>query len=536
MLDIKKLTNKIPLMLAALFSAASVATVIYYIIYPSAAFFHYDCADTILWAQASYDAKALFNPDFGYAAMLPFGGAMLMAPFIGIFGVSMTTHHIGMVIFALLMFAAVWFLFRSLKFSHSASLAAVGFTAMILCSGTKLREMFFEHSIYYSISVVIICVLLSLLLRLKESYDNDSIKKFVFLAACIIVFSVCSALDGMQVISMSIVPVIFAAAAEVILNKEDKIFSDRNKFSLYFCFICGGSAIIGLWILLLCSKDVSAGYANAYTSYSNMDQWLENLGKFPAHWFSLFGVDAEYGKSIFSLHSIINLIRIASAAIIAVVPLIALFFYKKFDFGSKILILTHFGTSAVIMFGYVFGLLSAAGWRLSPMVCTGLFVCLAAFRTAKNYILPMRFSVIALCVLLLMSGISFVSIAKMEKNGIAENPKYQLAVLLEERGLKNGFASFWNAHAITVLSDSEITVRNIDIKEEGIIKAKYQTNKSWYENDGETEEYFVLLTSEEIHTFQNTDEWECFEAMAKDSYEIAEGYHIFTFDSTFFLD
>ena len=73
-------------------------------------------------------------------------------------------------------------------------------------------------------------------------------------------------------------------------------------------------------------------------------------------------------------------------------------------------------------------------------------------------------------------------------------------------------------------------------KEEGIIKAKYQTNKSWYENDGETEEYFVLLTSEEIHTFQNTDEWDFFEAMAKDSYEIAEGYHIFTFDSTFFLD
>ena len=56
------------------------------------------------------------------------------------------------------------------------------------------------------------------------------------------------------------------------------------------------------------------------------------------------------------------------------------------------------------------------------------------------------------------------------------------------------------------------------------------------ENDGETEEYFVLLTSEEIHTIQNTDEWDFFEAMAKDSYEIAEGYHIFTFDSTFFLD
>lgn len=536
MLNIKKLKDKLPLILAALFAAASVITVIYYIICPSEAYFHSDCADTILWAQASYDAKSLFNPDFGYAAMLPFGGAMLMAPLIGIFGVSMTTHHIGMVLFALLMFAAVWFLFRSLKFSIPLSLAAVGLTAMLLCSGTKLREMFYEHSIYYSISVVIICVLISLYLRLKDSFENDKIQKFIVLAVCLVIFSACSALDGMQVISMSIVPVIFAVAAEILLNKENKIFSVRNKFPLYFCLICGGSAIIGLWLLLLLSQGISAGYANAYTSYSNMEDWLSNLGKFPMHWFGLFGVDAEYGKSIFSISSIVNLIRIASAAIIAVVPIISLVFYKKFDYRSKILILTHFGVSSVIMFGYVFGLLSAAGWRLSPMVCTGLFVCIAAFRTAKDYVLPMRFSVIAACILILMSGISFVDIAKMEKNGIAENPKYQLSVLLEEKGLTNGFASFWNSHAITVLSDSRVTVRNIDIKEEGIIKAKYQANKTWYDSDEGVNEYFVLLTETELDTLKESAEWEFFEMMATDSFEISEGYHVFLFNSTFFLN
>ena len=90
--------------LTALFALGSLAAVIYYIIYPSAEFLHSDCTDTILWAQASYDGRSLFNPDFGYAAMLPFGGTMLMIPFIGIFGVSMTTHHIGMVLFTLLFF------------------------------------------------------------------------------------------------------------------------------------------------------------------------------------------------------------------------------------------------------------------------------------------------------------------------------------------------------------------------------------------------------------------------------------------------
>ena len=91
--SILKLKKIFAYVAAAVFAAISVSGVIYYIIYPSGAFFHADCSDTILWAQASYDSGSLFNPDFGYAAMLPFGGTMLMIPFIGIFGVSMTTRN-----------------------------------------------------------------------------------------------------------------------------------------------------------------------------------------------------------------------------------------------------------------------------------------------------------------------------------------------------------------------------------------------------------------------------------------------------------
>ena len=54
-LDVLKLKNRLATAAAAIFAAASLAAVIYYIIYPSAKYFHADCSDTILWAQASYD-------------------------------------------------------------------------------------------------------------------------------------------------------------------------------------------------------------------------------------------------------------------------------------------------------------------------------------------------------------------------------------------------------------------------------------------------------------------------------------------------
>lgn len=533
--NLQKLKKTLVLAVAAIFAAASLATVIYYIIYPSEAFFHADCSDTILWAEASYDSGSLFNPDFGYAAMLPFGGTMLMIPFIGIFGVSMTTHHIGMVLFTLLFFASVFLLCRSLKFSYPLSLSAVGILAMTLCASAKLREIFYEHVIYYSISVLILCVLLSLLIKFKAAFESDkSQKQLVLITFCTVLFSACSALDGMQIIATGILPVLFAAVAEIFLEKDRKLFAKENRVSIYYCLICGFSAIIGMWILAFASEGVSAGYASAFSQYANMDEWLSNLGKFPMHWFALFGVDAGYGMGIFSFESILNIIRIASAAIIAIVPVIALIFYKKFDLGSRLLILAHFGTSAVIMFGYVFGILSAANWRLSPMICTGILVCFTAFNTARKYVLPLRFSVIAACVLVLMSGISFKTVAEMDKNGIESNEKYQLAQTLEENGLTYGYATFWNSQAITVLSDSRVRAANIEINEDGIAPCAYQANQNWFEPQEGIDEYFVLASDYEISVLQETVDWNLFEMLATDVIEI-EGYKIYIFKSLLFL-
>lgn len=518
---------------AMFFAVLSVTGVIYYIIYPSGAFFHADCTDTILWAQASYDSGLLFNPDFGYAAMLPFGGTMLMIPFIGIFGVSMTTHHIGMVLFTLLLFASVLFLCRSLKFSVPLSLTALGTFGMVLCSSAKLREIFYEHVIYYSICVFIICVMLALFIKFREYLEKNQVIKLIIITFVTVIFTACASLDGMQVIATAVVPVFMAAVIEIFFNKE-KLFSKKSRSSLYFCIISGFSVILGLILLSALDNGVSAGYAGAYSSYSNMNEWLTNLLKFPEHWFTLFGVDAHYGMSLFSPESIINMIRIATAVLIAVIPFVALIFYKKFDFSSKILILAHFSMTAVIMFGYVFGILSAVNWRLSPIICTGLLVCFAAFRCAKKYIVPQRISAVVMCILVLMSIISFRTVAEMDKNGIENNEKHSTIQYLKENGLTYGYATFWNSQVITVLSDSEVRAANIDVNENGIAPCPYQANQKWFEPQEGVEKYFVLLSHGEIGTLMSTDDWAYFESPDIETYE-TDDYTVYVFNSTDFL-
>ncbi len=532
--DLLKLKKFLIYAVSAFFAAISVTGVIYYIIYPSAAYFHADCTDTILWAQASYDAKALFNPDFGYAAMLPFGGTMLMLPFIGIFGVSMTTHHIGMVLFTLLLFASVFMLCRSLEFSFPLSMTALGAFAAVLCASEKLREIFYEHVIYYSICVFIICVLLSLFVKFKESLESAKIKKLAVVIAGTVLISACAALDGMQVIATGVVPVLFAAVAEMLFNKRP-LLSKESRSSLYFCFISGFSVIAGLAILGAVDNGVSASYAGAYSSYSNMNEWLTNLFKFPEHWFSLFGVDAHYGMSLFSIESIVNMVRMATAVIIILAPFAALMVYKKLSFGARALVLAHFGLSGVILFGFVFGILSAANWRLSPMICTGLLVCFAVFKAVKRMIIPQRIGAAAMCVIILMSGISFATVAKMDKNGEEHNEKYAVIQYLKENGLNYGYATFWNSQVITVLSDSSVRAANVDVNEGGIAPCAYQANLNWFKEQEGINKYFVLLSSYEEATLMETDDWIYFDSLPIERHT-AEGYIIYVFNSTEFLN
>lgn len=532
---INKIKKPLVLTAAALFLTLAVGAVIYYIIWPSGAYFHADCSDTILWAQASYDSKSLFNPDFGYAATLPFGGTMLMLPFIGIFGVSMTTQHIGMVLFALLMLASFCLMCRSVGMSVPASLFTTGVTALTLCASEKLREIFYEHVIYYSICAVMICVLLSLVIRFEDSMAQGNRRKAAVFAALAAVFAACGALDGMQIVATGILPVIFAVAANIMLDKDNKIFSAANRNAGIAIASAAVGTAIGLLIYAALSAGAGVGYANAYSSYANMDEWLGNLGKFPQEWFALFGVDAHYGMGIFSPESIVNIVRLGASVIILIVPIFGLVFMHKLEKRQRYAVFAHFGISAVIMFGYIFGILSAANWRLSPMICSGIFASAATFTGLRKSRISVRFEAITACLLALLSLVSAVTIARMEPNGVENNAKYPIICELRSRGLNYGYATFWNSQVITVLSDSEVRAANIDVNEDGIAACRYQANMKWFEEQEGVDKYFVLLSDSEVETLRATADWALVNALATEIIPL-DGWTVYLFDSTDFLD
>ena len=150
---IKEIIYRVMKILSNASGFAALGIVLYYIIFISKGFYHGDCSDTIMWAEAMVEGNTLMNPDFRYAALLPFGGNLIMAPFVAIFGYGMKAQIIGMVIFALLFTFTVTFFCKSANLNYSWCSITTAFVLLILCSSEKLREIFWCHIIYYSLGV-----------------------------------------------------------------------------------------------------------------------------------------------------------------------------------------------------------------------------------------------------------------------------------------------------------------------------------------------------------------------------------------------
>ncbi|MBO5022754.1 MAG: hypothetical protein J6D11_00340 [Clostridia bacterium] len=535
-----KVYRAIPTVLCWFYAILSLAAVLYYTIWPAEGYFHSDCTDTIFWAQASVDGGAVFNPDFCYAALLPFSASVWLVPLIKIFGVTMTTHIIGMVIFGLLFFLSIIFVCRSLEWSWNITLLTTGSVMLLLSSSDKMREIMWGHVIYYSLGLLILFVGLGILVRMCKNFELGKMAKGYVWAALLFVFMMLGATNGLQCIAIYTLPIVAGIAAEIFFNSKEKLISRHNMFHIFGILILCAATFSGLILLNVLKGDIVAGYANAYSLLDDVANWVDNLLLFPESYLSLFGIKIADGASLGSMETISALVKTVVAAAILVLPLVLLLCYRKIkERNTKILLWAHIAVSAVIMVGFICGRLSAGNWRLIPMVGTSILVSFAAIRemfAMENCALVWkRVGVVMLIVPLMGSLVNFKAVTDMPKDYGKDNELHVLAEFLEEQELEYGYATFWYSQSLTLISDSEVRVRcvNADSKN-GVTPYYYQTNKTWYEDQDGVEKYFVALTNYESSIVSYNSEWKALlEAHLLETYTCGN-FKIFVFDVNIF--
>lgn len=478
----------------------------YYVLFPSRGYFHSDTTDTIMWAEASYESGSLFNPDFAYACLLPFGTSLIMTALIPLTGVSMTTHVIGMFCFFLLFAGALILMLRQMKW-ESGWISAAVFLILMLCSGsTKLREIFWGHTIYYSLGIFFIFIGLSLIFWYLD-LTADKKRKPVHLMLCIIltgIWFVLTCSDQIIAITIFALPVIGAVFCERFLDRETKLLSVHNAHTGILLFVMITGMIAGFFLTKMLAGEITAGYEEAYSQYSDMSLWADNFRKFPTAWFSLLGAEISANSPLMSAESVKSLLIIITGVLLLLLPFIALLCWNRIqDAKLRILILTYWFMTLLIMMGYIMGKLSAANWRLSPVVAMSAVVSVAFLRWACAQADWQRLAVLLLIPVTLVSGMHAITIISMPKDNTAQNELYALAEELESRNLTYGYATFWQANAITIISDSRVKCRSIEVDESGYWLRMYQCNETWYTDQPGQENYFLLLSDWEAQCMRS---------------------------------
>ena len=522
----KRLSNVILFITSLTLLLGTAVTTLYYIFYASRNEFHADCTDTIMWANASVESGSLYDSQFTYACFLPFSTSTLMIPLIKIFGFGMTAHTLGMTGFFILLTLFMVLMLREISGNINAALCGTAVFISLTHATQKMREIFWGHTIYYSLGILFLVIgaylyarLLSLsskqTRRRKEGADISGIrihKSLVFL--CICAFAFLTGMDGITGITLFAIPFVGGVFAEQFLNPKYKLTSFRTTSTLCRAVIFLSLAVIGNTVNDQLLGSLKSYYTEANSEFSDMDSWIQHFHKLPLAWMRLLGVDDMPDVMFTDDEGIINIINIMTAVVVAVLPIIATLSYKKYgsDFKGRMMriwVWMHWAVTAVVLMGYICGILSYADWRIVPVIGTSvilsiLFVCWSISNGAASA----RIAAL-MCVPIIAAGyLNCVKVMKMPKDGYKNNTQYQLVDFLEENGVNCGYSTFWNANSITLLTDGRIKVRDVIADESGVFHRKYQTADRWYKTDPNQKEYFLLLSQPDCDKFRSSEKYQ----------------------------
>ncbi|MCI8668057.1 MAG: hypothetical protein HFI34_00830 [Lachnospiraceae bacterium] len=478
--------------------------VLYYVIFVARGYYHSDCTDTILWAEASLDAKALMNQDFAYACLLPFGGQLLMLPFVAVFGVGMKAQILGMTLFYLIFVIALIYFAKALNFSIKWIAVLLSSLLLLVSASEKLREIFWGHIIYYSLGILFLMVGAALVFRIIQ-WDKINVLHMLAL----FLWTVLCSMNGIQAIAIYALPVLAAVAAERFFDFQTG-WKDNSNISRYAVLVLLALGILaGVLAGSKVNGNLTAGYAEAYSSFSKSSEWIGNLGELFPSFMSLLGVDISDNTLLYSREGIFHLLRIICALLLLTVPVVMACMYRKFESKAyHLMIFIHHFMTLLILMGWVFGKLNSANWRLSPIVATSVILCVMfvrwIFQNTSYKRLLLLIVVPITCVWLITS----YELLTMEKQTRTNEHLNDLAEYLEENDLEYGYATFWYANIITMMSDSRVKVRGISLEEDGYRKRLYQTNTNWYEDIDGYDKYFVILSNREMEEYYNQPQYD----------------------------
>ena len=459
---------------------------------------HSDTVDTLFAAAASRDAGAIASPTFHYPYFIPFGGSMLVLPFLPLFGTGIATLRCGMTVFLLLFVLAAVALFRSLKWNRATCWLAVALVLTVASATPKMREICFGHVLFYSLGTLFF--FWGLAIAPDPAEEEATTRRERMLRKALFFFCMAWAAScGKPLLLYAVVPVI--GAWILVRCADPRPFSKSRDGSALLPSVLGAG--VGLTVFLLLSRNLlPIEYAGPYELFSPPSQWWDNLGKLPERWISLLCPIDKEPVPIASGAGLPVAGQIALALLLAFAPILGLVRIWTFSRKEKMLLAGHWILVAEVLFYWVFGSVSDANWRLCPVALSSVAstACVVKNLLCSETVFGRRAAATMAVFIAAVCILGNLRTSLLPGNGVIWRDRDSLIPLLETIGVQDGYCTdFWFCNVTTAISGNRFRLRDVWTDDEGGWKpSSYLVDDRWYEPDpSRTRTVFVCYPNEE---------------------------------------
>ncbi len=477
--------------------------VLYYIIAKERIEFDSDFTDTILWAEAMLTGNGLFDPEMYYAYTLPFGGSLLMMPFVAIFGVGYTAHALGFILFFAIFVFSLYKFLRSMDFPVDNSLTAAAFILLMSLPTKNTRMIMWGHVIHYSLGLLFVITALAVYSGIdtgNQVFSKENRKRSILL----IVLTALFCTNGLTTILFFCIPFYGAVILERFICIKDELFCSENKNTAVLSaagLIAAGAGFIGSAVIQRLS-----GVKTVYEGlFKTIPMWQEWVWEFTERLRVMMVCVAGEIPSEIPMESTTG-IRVMYMAFVSLViiftPFIAFFAYRKIENRIiRLYMLSYIILLAATLFIYDFSHARGTIHRMVGLYMTAVTVTVIFMMWLLRQGALSRFGAVLAVILSVACVFSAYSVTALR----GQNRYDGLIAVLRDNELKRGYAEYWSAQVTTVLSDSDITVAPVIISESGEVTPRlYNAREDQFEAEEGTDRYFIFLSSWEYEITEDT--------------------------------
>ncbi len=497
------LQKKTKISLALLFLVCNLLLLCWYLFVGYKSAFHSDSAAKVLLAREIVETGQYFPRDWNYVngELFVLFGHTFIIPLLAFMPAGYLSHAISGLISAVLILSGVWFLTGLTQVSISRRIFLVAIVASGI-SGFMAENLYGQVS--YGVFVYFSCYILFFSYRFLRAGQKQG-KYYGLALFCVLCLAVWS--NPQRSVMFFCIPII-AAIAWYMLGLTRTEFSEQKKTAWYSIAIVFAGVMLGTALHSVTLAGFNNDVASLHAYWLPYNLMLRNAITIPESLLALFGGLPTADGEVVSKIGIYEAARLAAGlTLLGLIPYsIHASLRQK---GNGIAFLAAFAFTALV--GVLFVQITTTVPKDNPILISRYFVpslVLSLILTlsqkpdwSKMPIVSLSIAAVAACFLtsaypaFVEMGIS----SKFDRSVSVQrhNDLDGLKDFLLENGLHYGYAKFWNAGVLSVLSDEKLLVRQIVI-DHGLPKPdRWLSSNRWYRPGAWQGETFLILTAQE---------------------------------------